>query len=114
LGSVSSGHLVYTDFLGHKLMAGYAGLATYGDNKAAGWRLISPVSYKTIMRPADESFNRMIGILLATLLAVSVLGVLVARRQVKPLLKLTAGAKTIAAGTTTPEWLLPLTMRSVS
>jgi HAMP domain-containing protein len=50
------------------------------------------------MRPADESFNRMIGILLAPLLAVGVLGVLVARRQVKPLLKLTAGAKTIAAG----------------
>ena len=50
------------------------------------------------MRPADESFNRMMGILLATLLAAGVLGVLVARRQVKPLLKLTEGAKTIAAG----------------
>jgi two-component system, sensor histidine kinase and response regulator len=98
LGSVSNGHLVYTDSHGHKLMAGYTGLATYGDNEAAGWRLISLVSYETIMRPADESFNRMMGILLATLLAAGVLGVLVARRQVKPLLKLTEGAKTIAAG----------------
>jgi nitrogen fixation/metabolism regulation signal transduction histidine kinase len=72
--------------------------ATYGDNEAGGWRLISPVSYETIMKPADESFNRMMAILLPTLLAAGVLGVLVSRRQVKPLLKLTEGAKTIAAG----------------
>jgi two-component system sensor histidine kinase/response regulator len=98
LGDVRSGHLVYTDSRGHKLMAGYSALATFGDNKAGGWRLISPVSYETIMRPANESFDRMIAILLATLLAAGVLGVLVARRQVKPLLKLTEGAKTIAAG----------------
>jgi signal transduction histidine kinase/DNA-binding response OmpR family regulator/HAMP domain-containing protein len=98
LWSVSNGHLVYTDPRGHKLMAGYTGLATYGDNKAGGWRLISLVSYETIMKPADESFNRMMGILVATLLAAGVLGALVARRQVKPLLKLTEGAKTIAAG----------------
>jgi PAS domain S-box-containing protein len=98
LGGVSSGHLVYTDSRGHKLMAGYTELATFGDNKAGGWRLISPVSYETIMRPANESFDRMIAILLVTLVAVGVLGVLVARRQVKPLLKLTEGAKTIAAG----------------
>ncbi len=98
LGSDTSGHLVYTDSRGHKLMAGYTGLATYGDNKAGGWRLISLVSYETIMKPANESFNRMMGILLTTLLAAGVLGVLVARRQVKPLLKLTEGAKTIAAG----------------
>ncbi len=98
LGSVNNGHLVYTDSRGHKLMAGYSGLATYGDNNAGGWRLISLASYQTIMKPADESFNRMMGILLATLLAAGVLGVLVSRRQVKPLLKLTEGAKTIAAG----------------
>jgi len=36
LGSVSNGHLVYTNSLGHKLMAGYTGLATYGDNEAGG------------------------------------------------------------------------------
>jgi PAS domain S-box-containing protein len=98
LGSVSNGHQVYTDSRGHKLMAGYAGLATYGDNEAGGWRLISLVSYETIMKPPNEAFNRMMGILLATLLAAGVLGVLVSRRQVKPLLKLTEGAKTIAAG----------------
>ena len=74
LGSVSSGHLVYTDSRGHKLMAGYTELATYGDNKTGGWRLISLVPYETIMRPADESFNRMMGILLATLLSAGILG----------------------------------------
>jgi PAS domain S-box-containing protein len=98
LGDVSSGHLVYTDSRGHKLMAGYTELATFGDNKAGGWRLISLVSYATIMKPADETFNRMMGILLATLVAAGVLGVLVSRRLVQPLLKLTDGAKTIAAG----------------
>ena len=50
------------------------------------------------MKPADDSFNRMMGILLATLLGAGVLGVLVSRRQVKPLLKLTETAKMIAAG----------------
>jgi PAS domain S-box-containing protein len=94
----SNGHLVYTDSRGHQLMAGYTGLATYGDNEAGGWRLISLASYQTIMKPADESFNRMMVILLATLSAAGLLGVLLSRRQVKPLLKLTEGAKTIAAG----------------
>jgi PAS domain S-box-containing protein len=98
LGRVSSGYLVYADSRGHKLMAGYTESATYGDNKTGGWRLISLVPYETIMRPANESFNRMMGILTATLLAAGILGILVARRQVKPLLKLTEGAKTIAAG----------------
>ena len=64
MGSVNNGHLVYTDSRGHKLMAGYTGLATYGDNNAGGWRLISLASYQTIMKPADESFNRMMGVLL--------------------------------------------------
>jgi hypothetical protein len=36
-------------------MAGYSELATFGDNKAGGWRPISPVSYETIMRPANET-----------------------------------------------------------
>jgi methyl-accepting chemotaxis protein len=79
-------------------MAGYTGLATYGDNKAGGWRLISLASYETIMKPANESFDRMMGILVATLLAAVVLGAWVSRRQVKPLLKLIEGAKTIAGG----------------
>src|SRR6202011_675030 len=45
-----------------------------------------------------DSFNRMMVILLATLLGAGVLGVWVSRRLVKPLLSLTAGAKPIAAG----------------
>jgi PAS domain S-box-containing protein len=98
LDSVSNGHLVFTDSRGHKLMAGYTGLGTYGDNRTGGWRVISLVSYETIMKPADEAFHRMMGILLATLLGAGVLGVLVSRRQVRPLLKLTQGAKKIAAG----------------
>jgi PAS domain S-box-containing protein len=96
--STNNGHLVYTDSRGHKLMVGYTGLATYGDNAAGGWRLISVASYQTIMKPADESFNRMMSILLATLLAAGVLGVFVSRRQVKPLLNLTEGATRIAGG----------------
>ena len=98
MGGANNGHLVYTNSRGHKLMAGYAGLAAYGDNNAGGWRLMSLASYRTIMKPANESFNRMMGILLATLFSAGVLGVFVSRRQVKPLLKLTEGAKTIAAG----------------
>jgi PAS domain S-box-containing protein len=98
LGSKTSGYLVYGDVRGRQQMAGYSQLRPYGANNAGDWRLISVASYQTIMKPADESFNRMMGILLATLLAAGVLGVLVSRRQVKPLLKLTEGAKTIAAG----------------
>ena len=98
MNNANNGYLVYTDSRGHKLMAGYTNLAPYGDNIAGRWRLISLASYRTIMQPEDESFSRMMGILLATLLAAGVLGVLVSRRQVRPLLKLTEGAKTIAAG----------------
>jgi PAS domain S-box-containing protein len=98
LSSVSNGHLVYTDSRGHKLMAGYSGLATYGDNEAGGWRLISLASYQTIMKPADESFDRMMGVLLATIVVAGVLGVVVSGRLVKPLVKLTEGARKIAAG----------------
>jgi PAS domain S-box-containing protein len=98
MGSVNNGHLVFTDSRGQKWMAGYTGLATYGDNQAGGWRLISLASYQTIMKPADQSFNRMMGLLLATLLAAGVLGVWVSRRQVRPILKLTEGATKIAAG----------------
>ena len=65
LGGVHNGHLIYIDSRGRKLMAGYTGLATYGDNEAGGWRLVSLASYQTIMKPADESFNRMMIILLA-------------------------------------------------
>ncbi len=98
IGGVNYGHLVYTDSRGHKLMAGYTGLATYGDNNAGGWQLISLASYRTIMKSTEESFNRMMTVLFATLAAVVVLGLLAAHRLVKPLLKLTDGAKTVAAG----------------
>jgi hypothetical protein len=59
MGSSKDGHLVYADSRGHKLMAGFSGLTTYGDNNVGGWRLISLASYGTIMKPADESFKRM-------------------------------------------------------
>jgi PAS domain S-box-containing protein len=98
MASVNNGHLVFTDSGGQKWMAGYTGLATYGDNQAGGWRLISLASYQTIMKPADQSFNRMMGLLLATLLAAGVLGIWVSRWQIRPLLNLTEGATMIAAG----------------
>jgi two-component system sensor histidine kinase/response regulator len=98
MGSVSHGNLVYTDSRGHKLMAGYTVLANYGDNNSGGWRLVSQASYQTIMKPADESLNRMMGVLLATLAGGAILGLWVAHQLLKPVLKLTNGAKTIAAG----------------
>src|ERR1700719_1543186 len=58
MGAAKNGHLVYTDSRGHNLMAGFTGLATYGDNNVGGWRLISLASYATIMKSADESFSR--------------------------------------------------------
>ena len=98
LESRADGYLVYEGSHGHKLMAGYIGLPTYGDNKAGSWRLVSLASYDAIMEPVSVSFNRMLAILLATLAGAAVLGLWVARRLVKPVLKLTAGAKAIATG----------------
>ena len=92
------GYLVYDDSQGHKLMAGYASLQTYGVNKAGDWRLITPASYDAIMRPATEASNWMLGILLITLAGAAGLGVWLARRLSKPLLTLTQHAKIIAAG----------------
>ena len=79
-------------------MAGYATLSTYGANKAGDWRLITLASYDAIMKPATEAFNRMLGILFATLAGAAGFGLWLARRLAKPVLKLTKGAKTIAAG----------------
>jgi hypothetical protein len=39
LDSGEDGHLVYSDSRGHKLMAGYARLGTYGAKKPGEWRL---------------------------------------------------------------------------
>ena len=67
LNSREDGYLVYMDSHGQKLMAGYTTLWTYGANKAGDWRLIALASYDTIMKPATKAFNRMVGILFATL-----------------------------------------------
>ena len=98
LNSRNDGYLVYEGSHGHKLMAGYIGLPTYGDNKIGSWRLVSLASYDAIMKPVSASFNRMLAVLLATLAGTAVLGLWVARHLIKPVLKLTEGAKTIAAG----------------
>ena len=98
LDSAKDGHLVYADARGEKRMVGYSSLATYGDNKALGWRLISQASYQTIMKPADESFNRLTSILFVTLVGAAGLGFGAAKRQIKPLSDLTSGAKMIAGG----------------
>ena len=75
-----------------------SGLRTYGDNKVGGWRLISLASYDAIMKPVTQSFDRMLGILLATLAGAVGLGFWWRAAWLKPILKLTEGAKTIAAG----------------
>jgi signal transduction histidine kinase/CheY-like chemotaxis protein len=98
LNSQNDGYLVYEGSHGHKLLAGYIGLPTYGDNKVGGWSLVSLASYDAIMKPVRASFDRMLAVLLGTLVGTAVLGLLVARHLIKPVLKLTESAKTIAAG----------------
>jgi PAS domain S-box-containing protein len=98
LSSRDDGYLVYKGSHGHKLMAGYTTLWTYGVNKAGGWQLITLASYDAIMKPATETFDRMLSVLFATLVGAAGFGLWLARRWVKPVLTLTTGAKTIAAG----------------
>jgi Cache domain len=71
LNSPNDGYLVYEGSRGHKLMAGYIGLPTYGDNKVGGWSLVSLASYDAIMKPVSASFDRMLIVLLATLIWMS-------------------------------------------
>ena len=97
LSNGDSGYSVYMGSRGHQVMAGYTRLGTYGAN-AGGWRLSSLASYDTIMKPATETFNGMLGLLVVTLAGATLFGLWVARRLAKPILKLTEGAKTIAAG----------------
>jgi PAS domain S-box-containing protein len=98
LSSREDGYLVYQGAHGHELMAGYTTLWTFGANKAGGWRLITLASYDAIMRPATKTFDRMLGVLFVTLVGAAAFGLWLARRLVKPVLTLTTGAKTIAAG----------------
>ena len=97
LSNGDTGYSVYMGSRGHQVMAGYTRLGTYGAN-AGGWRLSSLASYDTIMKPATETFNGMLGLLVVTLAGATLFGLWVARRLAKPILKLTEGAKTIAAG----------------
>jgi two-component system, sensor histidine kinase and response regulator len=79
-------------------MVAYSRLRTYGANQAGEWRLITLASYDAILAPVTQSFNRTLGILFATLLGATGLGLWLARRLANPILKLTESAKTIAAG----------------
>jgi PAS domain S-box-containing protein len=97
LSNGDSGYSVYMGSRGHQVMAGYTCLGTYGAN-AGGWRLSSLASYDTIMKPATETFNGMLGLLVVTLAGATLFGLWAARRLAKPVLKLTEGAKNIAAG----------------
>jgi signal transduction histidine kinase/CheY-like chemotaxis protein/HPt (histidine-containing phosphotransfer) domain-containing protein/HAMP domain-containing protein len=98
LSDRANGYLVFPGSHGHKVMAGFATLSTYGANKIGDWRLITLSSYQAIMKPATETFDRMLGILFATLAGAAGCGLWLARRLAKPVLTLTKGAKTIAAG----------------
>ena len=92
------GYLVYKDFRGHKLMAGYTTLRTYDLKQAGDWRLITLASYDAIMKPVTETFNRMLAVLVVTVAGAVGFGLWLARRLAEPVLKLTESAKTIAAG----------------
>jgi PAS domain S-box-containing protein len=98
LKSGNAGYLVYQGTHGQKLMAGYTTLWTYGDNKAGDWRLITLASYEAVMMPVIEAFHQVLVVLLATLVAMAGFGLWLARRLAKPILTLSEGAKTIAAG----------------
>ena len=91
------GYVVYEGTRG-QVMAGYTSLWNYSANDAGDWRLISLASYDAIMKPANEIFNRPLSLLLATLTGATLFGLWMARRLAKPILKLTEGARTIAAG----------------
>ena len=96
--SRDDGYLVYMGSWGHKVMAGYTTLLSYGANQAGDWRLISLASYDAIMKPATETFSRNLGLLFATLVVAAGVGLWLARHLGKSVLTLTEGAKTIAAG----------------
>jgi PAS domain S-box-containing protein len=98
LNSQADGYLVFQGSHGHKLMAGYTTLTTYGANKVGDWRLITLSPYQTSMEPATTSVKWMLGILFATLAGAAGFGLWLARRLAKPVLTLTTGAQTIAAG----------------
>jgi two-component system sensor histidine kinase/response regulator len=98
LGQNASGNLVYSDAHGEQQMAGYSRLQSYGVNQAGDWRLITVASYNAILAPVTQSLDRTLGILLATLMGAVGLGLWLARRLVRPILRLTESAKTIAAG----------------
>ena len=98
LSSGDTGYLVYKDSRGHQVMAGYAAMWNYSASSVGDWRLISLASYDAIMKPATEIFNRPLSLLFATLAGATFFGFWVAGRLAKPILKLTEGAKTIAAG----------------
>jgi PAS domain S-box-containing protein len=96
--SRDNGYLIYMGSWGHKVMAGYTTLLSYGVNKAGDWRLISLASYDAIMKPATETFSRNLGLLFAALVVAAGVGLWLARHLGKSVLTLTEGAKTIAAG----------------
>jgi PAS domain S-box-containing protein len=98
VGEKVSGYLVYRDTHGRQQMAGFSRIRTYGANQAGDWRLITLASYDAILAPVTQSFNRTLGMLLATLVGAVVLGLWLARRLADPIIKLTESAKTIAAG----------------
>jgi PAS domain S-box-containing protein len=92
------GYVVYTGSHGNKLMVGSVNLGGYGANEGGHWRLVSLASYEAIMKPVRETFNNMLGFLFVTLAGAAFFGIWIARRVAKPVLRLTEGAKTIAAG----------------
>ena len=79
-------------------MAGHTSIWNYSASNAGYWQLIGLASYDAVMKPATEIFNRPLSLLFTTLAVATLFGFWIARRLAKPILKLTEGAKTIAAG----------------
>src|SRR6185436_9486111 len=96
--ATASGHLTYDTLHAGRVMAGFAHISGFGDNKAGDWCLVGTVAYDTIMEPAIAAFEKVSVVLSAALLAAVTFGTLLARLLSSPIRNLTARAQQLSAG----------------
>ena len=96
--ATASGHLTYDTLHAGRVMAGFAHISGYGDNKAGDWCLVATVAYDTIMEPARAAFEKVAVVLVAALLAAVTFGSFLARMLSSPIRSLTATAQQLSAG----------------
>jgi len=98
LGDIPVGSVVYTNTEGEEVMAGFADLNEYGENKALNWNVINVTPMRKVIQPISETRN----VLMAIGVFVSVMAVLVAyflaRSITLPLQRTVALAEEIRRG----------------